>query len=140
MGLLWGRVQGRGARSVSKVAIDTAEEGVAGSLSGRGISLDCEVASPGCPLARGRGDRAVLGAPGPWYLLLFQERIFLTVSNYIFTAIFVGEMTLKVAPVFTWDLSHPRGPPSPSCHSPAGQQHSIGAQSTTPLGTSAGLV
>lgn len=29
---------------------------------------------------------------------LFQERIFLTVSNYIFTAIFVGEMTLKVWP------------------------------------------
>lgn len=29
-----------------------------------------------------------------WFL--FQERIFLTVSNYIFTAIFVGEMTLKV--------------------------------------------
>lgn len=25
-----------------------------------------------------------------------QERVFLTVSNYIFTAIFVGEMTLKV--------------------------------------------
>lgn len=35
--------------------------------------------------------------------LFFQERIFLTVSNYIFTAIFVGEMTLKVAPGFTWD-------------------------------------
>lgn len=32
--------------------------------------MDCDVAaSPGCPLAKGRGDRAVLGAPGPWYLL-----------------------------------------------------------------------
>lgn len=29
-------------------------------------------------------------------LLFLQERLFLTVSNYIFTAIFVGEMTLKV--------------------------------------------
>lgn len=29
-------------------------------------------------------------------LLSLQERIFLTVSNYIFTAIFVTEMTIKV--------------------------------------------
>lgn len=29
-------------------------------------------------------------------ILSVQERVFLTVSNYIFTAIFVGEMTLKV--------------------------------------------
>lgn len=36
-----------------------------------------------------------------WFLPLFQERIFLTVSNYIFTAIFVGEMTLKVVLGFT---------------------------------------
>ncbi|CAL9694026.1 unnamed protein product [Knipowitschia caucasica] len=31
------------------------------------------------------------------------ERVFLTVSNYIFTAIFVGEMTLKV-PVYHLSL------------------------------------
>lgn len=29
-------------------------------------------------------------------LLFFQERVFLTISNYIFTAIFVAEMTVKV--------------------------------------------
>lgn len=29
-------------------------------------------------------------------LLLLQERVFLTISNYIFTAIFVAEMTVKV--------------------------------------------
>lgn len=29
-------------------------------------------------------------------LLLLQERLFLTISNYIFTAIFVAEMTVKV--------------------------------------------
>lgn len=33
-------------------------------------------------------------------------------SNYIFTAIFVGEMTLKV-PGFTWDLSSPWPSPAP---------------------------
>lgn len=32
--------------------------------------------------------------PAP--VLSVQERVFLTISNYIFTAIFVGEMTLKV--------------------------------------------
>lgn len=33
-------------------------------------------------------------------LLFFQERVFLTISNYIFTAIFVAEMTVKVKPYF----------------------------------------
>lgn len=79
----------------------------------RGPPPETEVAA-GCPmadgLARGRpGGRAVLGAPGPTIPPFFQERIFLTVSNYIFTAIFVGEMTLKVAPSFTWD---PLPPPA----------------------------
>lgn len=32
----------------------------------------------------------------PSSCLFVQERVFLTISNYIFTAIFVGEMTLKV--------------------------------------------
>lgn len=32
-------------------------------------------------------------------IFLLQERLFLTISNYIFTAIFVGEMTLKVKPL-----------------------------------------
>lgn len=35
------------------------------------------------------------------FLNLLQERLFLTVSNYIFTAIFVGEMTLKVN-IYIW--------------------------------------
>lgn len=64
------------------------------------------------PLAEGKRLTrwwAVLGTPGPTRALFFQERIFLTVSNYIFTAIFVGEMTLKVAPGFTWD---PLPPPA----------------------------
>lgn len=61
-------------------------------------------------------------------LPLFQERIFLTVSNYIFTAIFVGEMTLKVVgftcilPTPTWS---PWLRPHPSCR-PGTQQHSTG--------------
>lgn len=52
--------------------------------------------------------------PGPLWKNLdsrllppFQERIFLTVSNYIFTAIFVGEMTLKVVLGFTSILPTP---------------------------------
>uniref|UniRef100_A0A4X1W1A4 Ion transport domain-containing protein n=1 Tax=Sus scrofa TaxID=9823 RepID=A0A4X1W1A4_PIG len=32
------------------------------------------------------------------------ERIFLTVSNYIFTAIFVGEMTLKIVSLGSWNV------------------------------------
>lgn len=44
-------------------------------------------------------------------LPLFQERIFLTVSNYIFTAIFVGEMTLKVVLGFTRILLTPTWSP-----------------------------
>lgn len=84
------------------------------------------------PLGQRQRGPAVLGAPGPWYFLLFQERIFLTVSNYIFTAIFVGEMTLKVAPSSPGSSPAHSGPPSPSCHSPASQQHFTGAQRTTP--------
>lgn len=38
-------------------------------------------------------DRVLLS---PSSCLSVQERVFLTISNYIFTAIFVGEMTLKV--------------------------------------------
>lgn len=37
--------------------------------------------------------------------LLLQERLFLTISNYIFTAIFVGEMTLKVKPLLLFFLA-----------------------------------
>lgn len=104
--------------------------------------MDCEVAaSPGCPLAKGRGWRFwELLDPRP--LRLFQERIFLTVSNYIFTAIFVGEMTLKV-PGFTWDLSFPlSGPqalvqPLSAGHPLAPQQHSTGGVGgPSPLGAS----
>lgn len=79
---------------------------------------------------------------------LFQERIFLTVSNYIFTAIFVGEMTLKVAslplgplpppggwvgvalaqPILSWSLT---------CLSAAFHR---GPRGPSPLGTSTGLL
>ena len=100
--------------------------------------MDCEVAaSPGCPLAEDRGSSWTHGLSR-----LFQERIFLTVSNYIFTAIFVGEMTLKV-PGFTCDLSFPlSGPQSlvqpPSAGHPlAPQQHSTGGVGgPSPLGAS----
>lgn len=34
--------------------------------------------------------------PAPLTALFLQERVFLSVSNYIFTAIFVAEMTMKV--------------------------------------------
>lgn len=73
---------------------------------------------------------------------LFQERIFLTVSNYIFTAIFVGEMTLKVAPGFTWDLFQrhlggwgvwPWPAPPAACHLLAQQQRSTGSLPGPPL-------
>lgn len=37
--------------------------------------------------------------------LLLQERLFLTISNYIFTAIFVGEMTLKVKSLLLFFLA-----------------------------------
>lgn len=37
---------------------------------------------------------------GPWWATpgrsLLQERIFLTLSNYVFTAVFLAEMTVKV--------------------------------------------
>uniref|UniRef100_I3N0U5 Calcium voltage-gated channel subunit alpha1 I n=1 Tax=Ictidomys tridecemlineatus TaxID=43179 RepID=I3N0U5_ICTTR len=46
------------------------------------------------------------------------ERIFLTVSNYIFTAIFVGEMTLKVALGFTFTPSSGTPAPPADCHWP----------------------
>ena len=107
--------------------------------SGEGAAfMDCEVAaSPGCPLAEDRGSSWTHGLSR-----LFQERIFLTVSNYIFTAIFVGEMTLKV-PGFTWDLSFPlSGPkalvqPPSAGHPLAPQQHSTGGVGgPSPLGAS----
>lgn len=89
----------------------TVEEGVAGSLSlGRGTlpwtvtwQLPLDVLWPKAEVTGLFWEPQAHGIS--W---LFQERIFLTVSNYIFTAIFVGEMTLKVAPVFIWDLSHPQ--------------------------------
>lgn len=73
-------------------------------------------ASCGCPLAKSRGDQ-VAGQfwelPAHGSFLLFQERIFLTVSNYIFTAIFVGEMTLKVS-----SSASPGTSPTPSLEAP----------------------
>lgn len=75
--------------------------------------MGCEVAaSPGCPLAGGRGEPVARQfwepqAHGTSWLL--QERIFLTVSNYIFTAIFVGEMTLKVVLLHLRPLPAPAG-------------------------------
>lgn len=49
-------------------------------------------------------------APRPTAAPPLQERIFLTVSNYIFTAIFVGEMTLKVVPAFPETAAPPPSP------------------------------
>lgn len=72
-----------------------------------------------------------------WLLPLFQERIFLTVSNYIFTAIFVGEMTLKVVgftsilPTPTWS---PWLRPHLSCW-PGAQQHPTGPRGPLLLGS-----
>lgn len=74
--------------------------------------MGCKVAaSPGCPLTEGRGEpvaRQFWESQAHGASRLFQERIFLTVSNYIFTAIFVGEMTLKVV------LPHLRPLPLPA--------------------------
>lgn len=92
---------------------------------------------------------AAPGAPGPTVSWLFQERIFLTVSNYIFTAIFVGEMTLKVALGSTRGSSYPAawGPspwPGPSlswsltclsatfCRGPGGHPCSVPAPGLGP--------
>lgn len=75
--------------------------------SGKGDVSDWKVT-----WARGRGDQLAWPFWEPQahgISLLFQERIFLTASNYIFTAIFVGEMTLKVV-LLPGDLSQPRGP------------------------------
>lgn len=79
--------------------------------SGEGdASLDCEV---GDPWRKAEADQS-WGPRAHGASRLLQERIFLTVSNYIFTAIFVGEMTLKV-PGFTWGLSYPPfGAPAPA--------------------------
>lgn len=47
-------------------------------------------------------DFCVESRPGPWKGVhgaspsLLQERIFLTLSNYVFTAVFLAEMTVKV--------------------------------------------
>lgn len=87
----------------------------------------------------------VLG--GPWthgLSRLFQERIFLTVSNYIFTAIFVGEMTLKVLASLKEGTSPSpcQGPqalvqPPSAGHPLAPQQHSTGGiGGPSPLGAS----
>nr|XP_040137730.1 voltage-dependent T-type calcium channel subunit alpha-1I [Ictidomys tridecemlineatus] len=54
------------------------------------------------------------------------ERIFLTVSNYIFTAIFVGEMTLKVALGFTFTPSSGTPAPPADCHWPVSQRPPLG--------------
>lgn len=78
--------------------------------SGEGdVSLDWKVT-----WARGRGDQLAWPFWEPrahGTSLLFQERIFLTVSNYIFTAIFVGEMTLKVTLLHLGPLPA-QGPPA----------------------------
>lgn len=76
---------------------------------------------------------------------LFQERIFLTVSNYIFTAIFVGEMTLKVAfphlgPLGGWvgvALAQPTLSLSLTCLSATFHR---GPRGPLPLGTSSRLL
>lgn len=52
--------------------------------------------------------------PAPLTAPFLQERVFLSVSNYIFTAIFVAEMTMKVATCPSgepWGLSSGLTPP-----------------------------
>lgn len=73
-----------------------------------------------------------------WSLPLFQERIFLTVSNYIFTAIFVGEMTLKVVLGSTRVLTTPTWSPWPRPHLSCWfgpQEYSIGLRCPLLLGS-----
>jgi hypothetical protein len=71
-------------------------------------------------------------------LPLFQERIFLTVSNYIFTAIFVGEMTLKVVlgptRVFLTPTWSPWSRPHLSCW-PGPLEYSIGPRGPLLMGS-----
>lgn len=67
--------------------------------------------------------------PGPPTTLSLQERVFLSVSNYIFTAIFVVEMMVKVQACLGEPLGLPSGvmllscPAVPTCYAPVPFPH-----------------